>query len=181
MTSKKVLSADNQQGRLKSLTPWYVIGFVDGEGSFHVALYRDPRMKTGWKVIPEFHVSQRSSSRSILDRLVKFFDCGYVKPNHKTNPHDLTYVFVVRNREELLKKVIPFFGQFSLQTEKQKDFQLFKKIVLMMKDKKHQNSKGIQKIIKIAYQMNGGGRYRKRSLDDLKPSETICRTASNRG
>ncbi len=176
MISENVLSADNQQGRLKSLTPWYVIGFVDGEGSFHVALYRDPRMKTGWKVIPEFHVSQRISSRSVLDRMVKFFNCGYVKPNHKTNPRDLTYVLVVRNRNELLEKIIPFFDKFPLQTEKQKDFKLFKKIVLMMEDGKHQDSKGIQKIIKIAYQMNGGGRYRRRSSNDLKPSETICRT-----
>ncbi len=176
MPSENVLSADNQQGRSKSLMPWFVVGFVDGEGSFHVALYRDSRMKTGWKVIPEFHVSQRSSSRSVLDRLARFFQCGYVKPNHKTNPRDLTYVFVVRNRDELLRKIIPFFDKYSLQTEKQKDFKLFKKIVLMMIEKKHQDSKGIQKIIKIAYQMNGSGRYRKQTLDELKPSETTRRT-----
>ncbi len=55
MIRKKVLSADNQQGRLHHrLEPWYVSGFVDGEGSFHVAIYRDQNMKTGWKIIPEF-------------------------------------------------------------------------------------------------------------------------------
>ena len=181
MTSKKVLSADNQQGRLKSLMSWYVIGFVDGEGSFHVAIYRDSRMKVGWKIIPEFHISQRSSSCSILNRMVKFFGCGYVKPNHKTNPRDLAHVFVVRNREDLFEKIIPFFDSFSLQTEKKKDYELFRKIVLMMKEGKHQNFKTVQKIIEIAYQMNGGGRYRKRSLDELKPSETICRTILKKG
>ena len=70
MPSDNVLSADNQQGRLQE---WYVSGFVDGEGSFHIALYKDVRMKMGWKVIPEFHVSQRVSSRSVLDSLVQFF------------------------------------------------------------------------------------------------------------
>ena len=57
MLHDNVLSADNQQGRLQhQIHPWYVTGFVDGEGSFHIALYKDIRMKTGWKIIPEFHV-----------------------------------------------------------------------------------------------------------------------------
>lgn len=39
MSHKKVLSADNQQGRsYNHLTPYYVTGFVDGEGSFHIVL-----------------------------------------------------------------------------------------------------------------------------------------------
>lgn len=91
MTRKNVLSADNQQGRVQQrLQPWYVCGLVDGEGSFHVALYKDAQMKVGTKAIPEFHVSQRVSSRRVFDELVRFFQCGYVKENHRTNPNDVT-------------------------------------------------------------------------------------------
>ena len=44
--SENVLSADNQQERAKrSINPWYIVGFVEGEGTFHIALYKDPRMK----------------------------------------------------------------------------------------------------------------------------------------
>ena len=57
--SENVLSADNQQERVKvKLDPWYIVGFVEGEGTFHIAFYIDPRMKTKLKVIPEFHVNQ---------------------------------------------------------------------------------------------------------------------------
>ena len=57
--SKNVLSADNQQERVKTMiNPWYIVGFVEGEGTFHIAFYKDPRMKRGIKVIPEFHVNQ---------------------------------------------------------------------------------------------------------------------------
>ncbi len=163
MLRENVLSADNQQGRVRHhLDPWYVSGFVDGEGSFHIALYKDERMKTGWKVIPEFHVSQRVSSRKVLDDLVGFFGSGYVKTNHAKNPRDVTYVYVVRDRNDLLAKIIPFFKKYSLQTEKSQDFILFARIVEMMADNAHLNASGVRQIISLAYTMNGAGRYRRR-------------------
>ena len=163
-----MLSADNQQGRLqKRLEPWYISGFVDGEGSFHVALYKERSMRFGWKVIPEFHVSQRVTSRAILDRLVEYFQCGYVKANHKTNPKDVTYVYVVRNRNDLLTKIIPFFKTYVLQTEKAKDFELFEEIVRLMSQDIHKTEHGLRKIVDLAYAMNGAGRYRKRSRQSI--------------
>ncbi len=157
------MSAENQQGRLSDrLKPWYVSGFVDGEGSFHIAVYQDSRMKTSWKIIPEFHVSQRVSSRGVLDKLVDFFQCGYVKANHATNPKDVTYVYVARDRQDLLTKILPFFRKYRLQTEKWKDFDRFAKIVRMMTKGHHRKKSGVKRIVALAYQMNGGGRYRKR-------------------
>ena len=38
------MSADNQQERPKNLNPWYITRFVEGEGTFHVAIYRDKKM-----------------------------------------------------------------------------------------------------------------------------------------
>ena len=165
MPREKVLSADNQQGRLRQrLEPWYVAGFVDGEGSFHIALYEDPRMKTGWKSIPEFHVSQRQSSCSVLDDLVNFFGCGYVKANHAKNPKDVTFVYVVRNRDDLLTKIIPFFKSHPLKTEKSFDFSWFEKVVRMMANDMHRTKAGMRRIIATAYRMNGAGRYRRRII-----------------
>ena len=165
MLRENVLSADNQQGRSsRSLTSGYVCGFVDGEGSFHIAIYQDERMKTGIKVIPEFHVSQRVTSRAVLDRLVDFFNCGYVKANHPTNPNDQTYVFCVRDRQDLLKRIIPFFRKEHLQTEKANDFALFARVVEAMADGQHRTDAGVRKVLTWAYQMNGGGRYRRQDL-----------------
>ncbi len=168
MLSDNVLSADNQQGRLHyNLKPWYVTGFVDGEGSFHIAIYKDPRMKIGWKIIPEFHVSQRLSSRSVLDNLVNFFQCGYVKANHSKNPKDKTYVYVVRDRNDLLTKVIPFFETHLLVTEKAKDFAIFATIVRMVEKGMHREEKSLKRILNLAYTMNGAGRYRRRKIETI--------------
>ncbi|MCD6407154.1 LAGLIDADG family homing endonuclease, partial [Candidatus Aerophobetes bacterium] len=94
--SKKVLSADNQQesSRKSSLNPWYISGFVEGEGTFHVAFYRDKHMKQGIKVIPEFHINQSYLRLPTLQKIKNYFNCGYIKRNHRSNSKDSTYVYV---------------------------------------------------------------------------------------
>ncbi len=146
---------------VSTLHSQYIVGFVDGEGSFHIAIYKDSRMKTGIKLIPEFHVSQRVTSREVLDRLVLHFQCGYVKANHAKNDRDKTYVYVVRNRDDILQKIIPFFRKHKLQTEKSDDYMLFANIVGRMSVGEHRNKGTLRELLNLAYQMNQGGRYRK--------------------
>jgi len=146
------------------LSPDYITGFVDGEGSFHVAIYKDSHMKYNVKIIPEFHVSQQANSRKVLDGLVASFKCGYVKKNHPKNRKDTTCVFVVRSRDDLSKKVIPFFERHKLQTKKHKDFIIFAKIVRLMSNNRHKSKSGVRQICKLAYSMNQKGKYRRRKL-----------------
>src|SRR5262245_66677384 len=74
--------ADDQQER-----PWYagwVVGFIDGEGTFGVSIYRNKTTRNGWQVRPEFVVTQGERSVSVLPELRAFFECGevYVNPRH---------------------------------------------------------------------------------------------------
>ncbi|MBI2416228.1 MAG: LAGLIDADG family homing endonuclease [Candidatus Kerfeldbacteria bacterium] len=176
MASNNVLSADNQQERLR-LKPWYIVGFVDGEGSFHIALYQDDRMKTHLKIIPEFHVSQNATSRSVLEELQYFFKCGNIKTNHRGKNNDQTEVYVVRERQALVHNIIPFFEKYSLRTSKANDFKIFAQIVRMMIDGEHQTRAGCKRIIQLAFAMNARGKYRKVTVNDLikivESSETI--------
>jgi hypothetical protein len=71
--------ADNQQ---ESLSPAWVVGFVDGEGCFFVGINRQPTMRVGWQVLPEFRVVQHERDVAILERLREFFGCGQVTVNH---------------------------------------------------------------------------------------------------
>ena len=150
------------QKHVSKLHPQYIVGFVDGEGSFHVAIYKDPRMGTGIKLIPEFHVSQRVTSRSVLDSLVEELSCGYVKANHAKNPQDTTYVYVVRDRSDLMQYIIPFFEKHPLQTEKKYDFDCFAEVVRRMHDGKHREKDHLPKILDLAYSMNQAGKCRRK-------------------
>ena len=143
------------------LDPQYILGFVDGEGSFHVAIYKDSHMSSGLKFIPEFHISQNAASKTVLYQINSFFKCGYIKQNHSKNSKDSTYVYVVRNRKDLLNSIIPFFRKHHLFTQKQKDFLLFAKIVEKMENSVHRDIKGAKQILQLAYKMNQQGKYRK--------------------
>lgn len=177
-TSKNPISADNQQERSKrQFLRGYVVGLVDGEGSFHIAFQKRDDLPLGISIIPEFHVSQNRSSIKVLELVRRTLGCGYIKPNHR-NSSDSTYVLVVRDKQDLITKVIPFFRYHQLMTTKSNDFDIFAKIVDLMDKSYHRNAKNITGIIELAYQMNNSGKRRiisKEELIDkvLKSSETI--------
>ena len=141
--------------------PWYIAGFVDGEGSFHIAFTRRQDLPRKWAIFPEFHVSQNGSRAHILKAIQKKLKCGHIKANHAKSTYDKTFVFVVRDRNDLANKVIPFFDRYSLRAGKQQDYRKFKKIVQWMCEGKHFTHAGFRNIVNLAYTMNDGGKYRK--------------------
>lgn len=175
--SENVVTADNQQERLDA----YFAGYVDGEGSFHVAVQRNPSCRLGIQLVPELHVSQNEERSSVLEVLRERLGCGYIKPNHRSRSNDRSQVFVVRNREDLTSRVIPFFQRNPLLSSKQDDFVKFSAIVTGLIGGRHRTKEGLAGLLEIAFSMNGGGRYRKLSLGEilsgLESSETIRRTS----
>jgi len=112
---------DNQQERLDD----YLAGYVDGEGSFHVAIQRNPSTRFGWQLVPEFHVSQNPERASILELLQIHLGCGRIRPNARSGSRDKALVYVVRNRRDLMTKVIPFFEAHPLLSSKGLEFTIF--------------------------------------------------------
>ena len=172
MSSDNPIGADNQQERLDA----YLAGFVDGEGTFHVALQRNPTTRAGWQLVPEFHVSQNPERREVLDLLQRRLGCGRIRENHRGS-RDTSLVLVVRNRNDLVDRVIPFFERQPLLSSKQIEFESFRFIVLAMKAGRHLDPEGFAALKERALAMNGGGRY-PRVHRQVAPesSEAICRT-----
>ena len=170
------MSADHQQERPDEGLCQYVAGFVDGEGSFHVAFQRSRFTRVGLQVIPEFHVSQNPERAEVLTLIQRMLGCGYIKANHPGSVRDHSVVFVVRNRRDLVERVVPFFEQFPLRSSKQLEFQTFAVIVRSMERGEHLTKTGMTRILRQAFAMNSG-RYRKRKLQEhlsvLESSETV--------
>ena len=156
MSRDNAPGAVNQQERLDA----YIAGYVDGEGSFHVAVQRNPCTRAGWQLVPEFHVSQNRERRQVLDLIRDRFGCGRIQENHRGSS-DTTLVFVVRKRDDLLRRVIPFFEAQPFLSSKQRDFVTFAAIVRAMERGEHLSSEGFRKLFERAIAMNGGGRYRR--------------------
>ena len=161
------MSADNQQERSDNDLHNYIAGFVDGEGSFHIAIQRRSSMRLKWQLIPEFRVSQHKDRIDMLRIIKKTFGCGIIKPNHRQT-NDANYVYVVRNRNDLYYKIIPFFKKFHLISGKNNDFKKFANIIRKMKNGKYLFRNEFEKMLKIAFSMNRKGKYRtKYSLDSF--------------
>ena len=70
----------------------YVVGLVDGEGSFNVRINRQPTRRA--KVELKFSLKLRHQDKKILDALQQFFGCGnvYIQNDRREN-HSLCYRF----------------------------------------------------------------------------------------
>ena len=152
MSSKNVLGADNQQVR-KKVSNEYLAGFVDGEGCFYVGFGKRNDLPLGWQVITEFHVSQNPGGINVLEVLKERLDCGYIKPNHAKNPKDNSWVLVVKNREDLVKRVIPFFKKYSFHSQKRQEFIIFSQVINLINKKKHLNKKGFLEIVRLVFSL----------------------------
>ena len=133
------------------LEPQWIVGFVDGEGCFHVGINEQADMKTGFQVLPEFTVVQHERDVQTLHALKSFFGCGVVRKNHGDR-----LAYRVRGKDHLLERIIPFFEKHKLKTKKRVDFQKFRKVVRMMGEDRHLTSEGIDEIRRIKSQMNRG-------------------------
>ena len=60
----------------------WIVGFVDGEGCFHVSVNAHPGMSAGAQVLPEFTVVQHERDVQVLHALKAYFGCGVVRKNH---------------------------------------------------------------------------------------------------
>src|SRR3989344_1897668 len=129
----------------------YVLGLVDGEGSFNVRVNQTGRRA---KVELKFSLKLRHQDKEILDELQKFFGCGkiYIQRDKREN-HSLCYRFEVQNKKEIIEKIIPFFEKNSPKIQsRKKDFELFKQIVELSQN----NFIDLEKIKNLKKQMHWG-------------------------
>ena len=131
------------------INPYWVSGFVDGEGTFYVGINKNNTMKSNFQVLPEFRIVQHEKDIKVLYALKNFFNSGVVRLNHDTRQE-----LRIRSLEHINKYVIPHFNKYELLTQKKFDFIKFKEVIKLMNENKHLEIDGIKKIITIASKMN---------------------------
>ncbi len=135
-----------------NLEPQWVVGFTDGEGCFHVGIARQPGMTLGVQVLPEFVIVQHTRDAKVLHAIKQFFGCGVVRGNHGDR-----MCWRARKLEHLAERIVPFFDRHDLKTLKRQDYILFRRVVLMMLDKRHLTPEGLEEIVAIKGRMNDRG------------------------
>jgi len=131
------------------LNAQWIVGFVDGEGCFHIGINKNQEMTLGVQVLPEFTVVQHQVDEQVLYALKAYFGCGVVRKNHGTR-----LCYRVRGHQNLLERIIPFFEKHQLKTRKRVDFAKFRKVVRLMEKREHLTEDGLEKIRQIKTTMN---------------------------
>ena len=141
------------------INPNYIVGLVDGEGSF-TAYVKNPdskkEVKRRTKVEPRFYLKLIEKDKKILYKLKKFFGCGavYFQKDKRENHQDC-YRYEVANRNDLEKIIIPFFRNNPLNLHsKRRDFEIFCRILKMVKKKKHLEESELRKIYLLKQKMH---------------------------
>ena len=141
------------------LKPDYIIGLVDGEGSFTVYV-RNPDLKKNVarrvKAEPRFYLKLREKDKDILYELKRFFGCGnvYFQRDRRKN-HQNCYRYEVANRNDLERIIIPFFRKYPLKlVSKNKDFGIFCKIMERIKNGEHLTEWGLRRLYQLKQNMH---------------------------
>lgn len=137
-------STSNTSNSVK-LDPDYVSGFIDAEASFTTVVY----YKNRWCVNSVFKISLHKKDIELLNSIQAFFGVGRVTGSDNAD-------YRVERISDLADYIIPHLDKYPLISKKKADYELFKRIVFIMRNKLHLTDKGLQEIVNLKASMNKG-------------------------
>lgn len=130
-----------------NLSKGWVLGFLEGDGSFYIDISEKGK---SFKVQPRLKVGLHVHEKYILESLKKFFQgAGQINETGVT-PH-----WYIRGIHNCYAYVLPFFdANPPLTIKKSKEYELFREVVLLCKEKTHLTPKGEERLRAIKKELN---------------------------
>lgn len=123
-----------------------------GESCFSVYISSNAKLKVGYKFGLVFSIHLNKRDIELLKKIQFFFkSVGNIQINA-----DDSISYVVTSIKDISNHIIPHFEKYPLLTRKQADFELFKKVVILMNNKEHLTEEGLHKILSIKASLNLG-------------------------
>jgi len=136
------------------LSPYWITGFSDAEGSFSVKIGKDLKRKHGIRVIPVFTIELHKKDIELLKSIKSFFGVGNITERIRSGRPSAIYT--VQGLKDLKNIVIPHFREYALLTQKKADFLLFCSVVDLMISNKSLSRNNIIEVLCIKSSMNTG-------------------------
>jgi hypothetical protein len=128
--------------------PAWVVGFIDGEGTFHVAVQKNSTMALGYQVQLQFAITQHNRDKELMSKFPLFFNCGYIASDGDTKKQFRIRDF--KKRDHLFELI----DNYPLLTQKRLDAEAFRQVHAMMCEGLHLTSDGLDAIRTIKQSMN---------------------------
>lgn len=134
------------------LNPWFITGYIDGEGCFAVIVRKNSHYSTGWRVDTSLVIGIHKKDLAILESIKLYF--GGIGSIGKAGKDSMSYT--VSSLFDLTKVIIPHFDKYPLITKKKADYELFKRVIEKKNRKEHLSYVGLQDILNIRASINTG-------------------------
>ena len=142
-------TSGNNNSNFYQVDPFFIPGFIDGEGSFILSLVMNKAYKTGVKVDLTFAITLHKKDIILLESIrLSLGEIGKI-----SNQGENAIQFRVRKTEEL-KTLIYFLDKHSLISKKLGDYLLFKQAFEIFSNKLHLTTEGLEKLVAIRLSMN---------------------------
>ena len=162
----------------------YILGFVEGEGCFSIAISRNidrkPRKNVGKqnkiknpfliRVSPSFRVTNIEANRRVLEEIKDALGVGsiYCQDRGKLSlTQQKVAYFYTRSFDDCLK-VRDYFKELSFVTKKGQDFILWSKCLELIVQGKHRTNEGILEICALRDQMNYRPTKNKWTIEEVR-------------
>ena len=132
-----------------SLDPWFLTGFIDGEGCFRIPITKIDRA-IGWRVQLFFQITLHEKDEILLENIRNCLGVGKI---HKSGKNLLQYR--IQTFDELTV-LLNHLENYPLISQKRADYELFRKAYELVSIKEHLNKEGITKIVSIKASLNLG-------------------------
>ena len=132
------------------INPWFITGFVDGEGCFLISVDRNKELKIGWTVQLTFQIGLHYKDKALLEEIKNFFGVGNIT---KQGPESFQYR--VSSIKDLVV-IINHFKNYPLITQKCADFEVWKKAFYLVQNREHLTEEGLTEIVEIKSSLNLG-------------------------
>lgn len=133
-----------------NINPYWIAGLASGDGCFYVSLRNSLTTKSGKSVVLKFHIVQHNKDIELMKSLISYLNCGRIELALKQS----AVYFVVTNFKDILEKIIPLFDKCNIKGIKESDYTDFRKVAMILQDKKHLSEAGLSKINSIKSNMN---------------------------
>lgn len=132
-----------------NINPWFLTGFIDGEGCFRISLTKINRA-IGWRVQLFFQINLHVKDRALLESIKDYLGVGKI---HNSGINLIQYRIQTSDELTIL---IKHLETYPLISQKRADFELFNKAHRLVMSKEHLNKEGISEIVSLKASLNLG-------------------------
>jgi hypothetical protein len=151
------LLTQREGSNLRMITADYIIGLTDGEGCFYINVRPPDKRYLGSKtgIETHFYIKLREDDLLLLKQVKNFFKCGAVYyQKEKRKNHSPCYRFEINSQRDIREVLIPFFDKHQLKSKKKKNYLIFRKVVMIIRNSNYKEDGSLRKIQKLKSQMN---------------------------